>query len=176
MARGGQSIVLSLTGNGTAGRPAGEGGLRGIGTAGLGMRVAGIGARGELTYGAVTATAPAWERFAVGGARTALVDGALLSQRVPLPAARFGVVRGDEVMVARLSGEVGGLTPYVVGARSGAGVRGWYRVAGAEVSFETPSFNVLRIPALRVLSGIGYPLDSPDRRRLQFYGTITYRP
>jgi len=112
-----------------------------------------------------------------GGAREPLFDEAILSQRVPLPAARFGVVRGTELRMFRVSTDLGLLTPYLAGVGSGGGWGdGWYRVAGAEAAFDTPPLNVLRIPSVRLMAGAGYPLDAPDRHRLRIYGTVSYRP
>jgi hypothetical protein len=172
--RGGQALSLAALVDASAGRTQGQGWARGIAIGSAGVRTLGLNARAQVTYGRVTADAPAWERFIAGGARPQLVDDALLSQRIPLPAARFGVVRGDQIVSVRLSTQLGLLTPYLVGVRADGGDP--YRVAGAEASFETTALNVLRIPALRILAGAGYPLDAPDRHKVQVYGTISLRP
>jgi hypothetical protein len=154
----------------------GTGWTRGVGTLAVGVGFAGLNGRGEVTYGAVSADAPRWERFEVGGTRQPLFDDAILPQRLPLPAARFGVVRGREVLAYRLSTAFSGLTPYLAGAAGGGGHGAWYRVAGVEAAFETPAMNLLRIPGVRILAGLGYPLDAPDRHKPRFYGTVAYRP
>ncbi len=174
--RGAQSLSLSATVNGTAGRTEGQGWTRGVATGAAGVGMLGLNLRGQLTYGTVSASAPAWERFAVGGARPQLFDDGLLSQRFPLPAARFGVVRGRELLAYRLSTELRGLTPYLAGFSADAGHDAWYRVAGVEAALDTPPMNLLRIPAVRLVGGAGYPLDPPDRHRLRLYGAVTYRP
>jgi hypothetical protein len=176
-ARGTRSLTLSAALNGSAGRTAGEPWARGLGSVGAGVGLFGLNARGQLTYGRVSGGAPAWERFVAGGARGQLFDEAILSQRVPLPAARFGIAGGSEVRMFRVSTDLRLLTPYLAGVGSGGGWwDGWYRVAGAEAEFDTPPLNVLRIPSVRLMAGAGYPLDAPDRHRLRIYGTVSYRP
>ncbi|HVG44957.1 MAG TPA: hypothetical protein VM890_09510, partial [Longimicrobium sp.] len=174
--RGTTSIAATLRLNGSIGRTEGAGWTRGVGTLAVGVGFAGLNGRGEVTYGAVSAGAPRWERFEVGGARQPLFDDAVLPQRLPLPAARFGVVRGREVLAYRLSTQLSGVTPYLAGAAGGGGHGDWYRVAGVEAAFDSPPMNLLRIPGVRLVTGIGYPLDAPDRHKLRVYGTVAYRP
>jgi hypothetical protein len=174
--RGTTSIAAALRLNGSIGRTAGPGWTRGVGTLAVGMGFAGLNGRGEVTYGAVSTGAPRWERFEVGGARQPLFDDAILPQRLPLPAARFGVVRGREVLAYRLSTQLSGFTPYLAGAAGGGGHGAWYRVAGVEAAFDSPPMNLLRIPGVRIVAGLGYPLDAPDRHKLWAYGTVAYRP
>lgn len=176
LSRAAQSLGLSATVHGTMGWTANESWQRGVVSGAARVRLLGLNARGQGTYGAVSAHAPAWEQFAAGGARPQLFDDALFSQRYPLPAARFGVVRGRELLAWRVSTEVAGLTPYAAGVSADDGHDAWYRVAGVEVSLNTAPQNVLRIPALRLLAGAGYPLDPPDRHKLRIYGGISYRP
>jgi hypothetical protein len=174
--RGTSSISTALRLNGSIGRTEGSGWTRGVGTLAVGVGFAGLNGRGEVTYGAVSADAPRWERFEVGGARQPLFDDWVLPQRLPLPAARFGVVRGREVLAYRLGTQLSGVTPYLAGAAGGGGHGAWYRVAGVEAAFETPPMNLLRIPGVRLVAGAGYPLDAPDRHKVRLYGTVTYRP
>ncbi|HSU17783.1 hypothetical protein [Longimicrobium sp.] len=175
--RGAQALSLSAAMNGTVGRTGGESWARGLGSVAAGVGLFGLNARGQLTYGRVSGDAPAWERFVAGGARGQLFDEAILSQRIPLPAARFGIVQGREMRMFRVSTDLGLLTPYLAGVGAGGGWwDGWYRVAGAEAAFDTPPLNVLRIPSVRLMAGAGYPLDAPDRHKLRLYATIGYRP
>lgn len=174
--RGMTTLFTALTLNAAAGRTLGEPWARGVATGEAALALGGVNGRAQVTYGRVSGGAPAWERFTVGGARQPLFDDAIVAQRVALPAARFGVVRGPSVLVYRLSSTAGVLTPYFTGASEGRPGGPWYRVAGAEAAFDTPPFNLLRIPAVRVVTGAGYPLDSPDRHKLRVYGSVTYRP
>ena len=174
--RGSRSIATTLRLNGSVGRTEGSGWTRGVGTLAVGVGFAGLNGRGEVTYGAVSSGAPLWERFEVGGARQSLFDDAILPQRLPLPAARFGVVRGREVLMYRLSTQLSGFTPYLAGAAGAGGHGDWYRVAGVEAAFDSPPMNLLRIPGVRLVAGLGYPLDAPDRHKLRVYGTVAYRP
>ncbi|MFL5382667.1 MAG: hypothetical protein ACJ8GN_09165 [Longimicrobiaceae bacterium] len=174
--RGANAISTTLRLHGSVGRTGGAGWTRGVGTMGMGIRFAGLNGRGELTYGAVSAGAPRWERFEVGGAPQPLFDDAILPQRLPLPAARFGVVRGRQVLAYRVSTQLSGLTPYLAGAAGSGGHGEWHRVAGVEAAFENPAISLLGIPGVRFVAGAGYPLDAPDRHRVRVYGTVTYRP
>jgi hypothetical protein len=174
--RGIRSLAATLRLNGSAGRTEGEGWTRGVGTLAVGVGFAGLNGRGEVTYGAVTAGAPEWERFVVGGSRQPLFDDAILPQRLPLPAARFGVVRGRELLAYRLSTQLSGVTPYLAGAVGGGAHGDGYHVAGVEMAFDSPPMNLLGIPGVRLVAGAGYPLDAPDRHKVRLYGTVTYRP
>jgi hypothetical protein len=174
--RGAQSLALSAALNGTVGRSGGESWARGVGTVTAGVGALGFNARGQVTYGTVSAGAPRWEQLVAGGARQQLFDDAILSQRVPLPAARFGVARGRELLMYRVSTDIARFTPYLTGVSAGDGFASWYRVAGVETALDTPPLNVLRIPSVRLTAGAGYPLDAPDRHRLAIYGTVAYRP
>jgi hypothetical protein len=174
--RGTTSLAMTATANGSAGRTMGAGWTRGIGTAAARVRFSGLNARGVVTYGAVSSSAPAWERFVVGGGRPELFDPALTPQRVPMPLARTGVVRGRELLTWRASTDLNGVTPYLAAASADAGHRTWYRVAGVEAAFDTPPLNLLRLPAVHVVAGVGEPLTAPDRHRLRVYGGVSYRP
>ena len=174
--RGANAISTTLRLIGSVGRTEGEGWTRGVGTMAMGIRFLRMNARGEVTYGSVSADAPRWERFTVGGAPQTLFDDAILPQRLPLPAARFGVVRGRQVLAYRVSTQLSGLTPYLAGAAGSGGHGDGYRVAGVEAAFENPALNLLGIPGVRFVAGAGYPLDAPDRHRVRVYGTVTYRP
>lgn len=171
--RGTQSMSVSLRLNGAAGQTDGTAWRRGLGTIVVGMGDSGLNGRGEVTLGTLSSDAPAFETFSVGGTRQALFDDAILAQRIPLSAPRFGVVRGRELLAYRLSTQLQGFTPYVAGANAGDD---WYRVAGIEAAFEVQPWNLLRIPGVRLVTGVGYPLDEPDRHSLRVYGTVTYRP
>jgi Tol biopolymer transport system component len=176
VSRGTTSLAMTATANGSAGRTLGAGWTRGIGTAAARVRFSGLNARGAVTYGAVSSGAPAWERFVVGGGRAELFDAALTPQRVPMPLARMGVVRGRELLTWRASTDLNGVTPYVAGASGDAGHRTWYRIVGVEAAFGTPPLNLLRLPAVHVVAGVGEPLTAPDRHKLRVYGGVSYRP
>lgn len=175
-AAAGRAFSAAVAVHGAAGETEGEGWRRGIARGALRVSSGPLSVRGEATYGRVSGGAPAWERFVVGGAPQGLFDDALLSQRVSMPAARFGVLQGRELVAWRVSTALGGLTPYLWGASTDAGHDSWYRVAGVETALDFPGFNILRIPGARLLAGVGYPLDPPDEKNLEAYFTVTYRP
>jgi hypothetical protein len=172
--RGRQGIGAALALHGSAGRTGGDGWRRGLATGAVGVTMMGLNAQGQVTYGRVNDGAPEWERFAAGGIQQQLFDDAVLSQRLEMPAARFGVARGREVLLYRASTNLRGLTAYYWGARGDD--HDWYRVAGVETTATTPALNLIRLPALRLTAGVGYPLDEPDRHELNVYTSLGFRP
>ncbi|HEX2203995.1 MAG TPA: hypothetical protein VHG91_11880 [Longimicrobium sp.] len=175
-AAAGRSFSAAVALHGAVGETRGEEWRRGIARGALRVSTGPLGVRGEATYGWVSGGAPAWERFVVGGAPQGLFDDALVSQRLAMPAARFGVVQGRELVAYRVSTALANLTPYLWGASADEGHDSWYRVAGVETAFDFGGFNILRIPGARLLAGVGYPLDPPNEKNLEAYFTITYRP
>jgi hypothetical protein len=140
----------------------------------MGARLGRLNARMEVTYAEAYGDLPEWERFTVGGSLQPLFEGAVLNQRIPMPAIPFGTLRADTLTVARLSASVGGLTPYWWSAELEDGTV--YDVVGVEVETSVPGFSLLSIPRVRLLAGVGYPLDAPFRHELQTYFSLTYRP
>ncbi|HEU4455602.1 MAG TPA: hypothetical protein VFR81_21235 [Longimicrobium sp.] len=174
--RGRQSISGSLWLHGSAGRTGEDDWRRGVATGTLGVGLFGFNARGQVTYGRVNDNAPRWERFTAGGIAQPLFDRAILSQRLPMPAARFGVVEGSELLQYRASTGIGGLTAYYWGATADPDRESWYRVAGVETTQTVESIGIIGLPAFRFTAGVGYPLDAPDRHELNVYTSITFRP
>jgi hypothetical protein len=174
--RGRQSLSALAGAHLSAGRTIGEDWRRAVGTAALGVASGPLNVRGDVSYGVVTADAPQWERFTAGGNPQMLFTETILPQRFSRPGARFGVVEGTEMLTWRVSGQVLGVTPYYWAATGDAGEGSWYRMAGAEVSVSTEALNLVRIPAMRVVSGIAYPLTEPFEHELRFYTSITLRP
>ena len=176
--RGRQSLSASLWLHGAAGRTTGGSWTRGVGTFALGLGMGRLALRGDVTYGRVGDGAPRWERFVAGGVPQSLFDDALLSQRIPRPGVRFGVRQGTELLAVRAGAPMGGLTPYVWAVTTDPWGDGdaWYRVAGVETSLSTDALNLVRIPGIRLLVGLTYPLDEPFRHEIAGYATLSYRP
>jgi hypothetical protein len=174
--RGRQSISGSLSLHGSVGRTGDAEWRRGVATGVLGVGLFGFNARGQVTYGRVNDDAPRWERFTAGGVAQTLFDRAILSQRLPMPAARFGVVEGSELLSYRASTGIFGLTAYYWGATADPDREEWYRVAGVETTQTVDAVSIIGIPAFRFTAGVGYPLDAPDRHELNVYTAITFRP
>jgi hypothetical protein len=164
--------------HGSAGRTSAEDWRRGMAGLSLGFRDDEQGITGSLRYGATAADAPLYERFSLGGARPPLMDEALMTQRVEMPALPFGVAGGHRVVVYRGTLASAGLEPYYWGASvdAGEGFERWHRVVGLEMDVALPAFPFLRTPAIDVRAGVGYSLDEPFRKKTQLYSTVVYRP
>ena len=133
--------------------------------------------RGSVAYGAVSREAPAWERFTVGGVRSPLVDAALLSQRVALPAAPVGVRSGRELYAYRVALSRGGLVqPYLAGVSTRGGFADAFRSLGVDVGGSLGDTPVLSLPGVRAQAGVAYMLDEPFRKKTRGYLSIEYRP
>jgi hypothetical protein len=171
--RAGRVVTANLRLNAAAGSTAETGWARGVGSAGLGFGMGMLNLRADGSYGRVSGGAPAFEAMTAGGSPSPLMDDAALAQRIPMPAAPFGVAGGRELATWRLSTRVRGLTPYLWGAASD-GLR--YRVAGVEGEISTGFSNVLGFPGARLTAGLGVPLDEPGRHSPQAYLSVTYRP
>jgi hypothetical protein len=127
--------------------------------------------RADGSYGRVSGGAPAFESLAAGGSANPLIDGAALAQRIPMPAAPFGVVAGRGLATWRLSTRVAGVTPYLGGAAGGGS---HYRVAGVEGELASGFSNVAGMPGMRFTAGLGVPLDEPGRHEPRAYFSVTY--
>ena len=175
--RGRQSLGASLFLHASGGETLGEAWRRGVGSLALGLGVGPLNVRGDVTYGQTNDGAPAWERFTAGGNPQPLLDRAVLSQRIARPGARFGVVEGSELLAWQVSTRLAGVTPYYWAATGNpSSEEAWYRVAGAEVDLTTPALNLLRLPGVRFVAGVAYPLDEPFEKELTGYFSVTYRP
>jgi hypothetical protein len=172
--RGATSTSLSL--HGATGSTAGQRWSRGRATLVLAAAGGGLSLRGQATYGMVSAAAPEWERFAVGGSESGLLDGVLLSQRIAMPGIPLATLTGSRVLVVRGSTRVAGLAPYYWAAATDGGFDRWHRVIGIETDTDLPSATLLSVPALRFRAGLAYSLDAPWRHRTGLYAQVVYRP
>jgi hypothetical protein len=173
--RGTRVAMLAVGGHVTGGRALDSGFVRTVGTAALSLRAGGAALRAEYLRGAVGRYAPAFERFAVGGAESPLVDAALLSQRIPMPALPTGTVAGRTIETVRVTLPSVVATPYAWAARA-PGAGDWHRLLGAEASLATLGIPFARVPGARVVGGAAYSLDEPLRRRWSGYLSVTLRP
>ncbi|HKO14852.1 MAG TPA: hypothetical protein VJU87_01380, partial [Gemmatimonadaceae bacterium] len=133
----------------------------------------------EATYGRVSASAPVFERFAVGGPASSLVDPSLLSQRVVMPALPAGVATGERLLAYRMAAPMGAFSPFYWGAsvRDGSGrFARWHRVAGLEASFQISPLFVIGTPGARARIGIARSLDAPFARRTRGYAALVLTP
>lgn len=175
---GGRVLAGSLSLLGSAGSTVGEGWWRGLGTAAAAAGLGPLTLQGTATYGRTNAGDGSWERFDVGGAAPGLVDPAVLSQRIAMPALPTGTLYGGEALVLRASatGRLLLVTPYFWAARSDGRDDDWHRVLGAERTLDFAAVPYLNLPNSRVLFGLAYSLDRPYRDELRGYFTVVYRP
>jgi hypothetical protein len=159
-----------------AGRTGNEDWARGMATAAFGAGLGGLGMRAEATLGRVSRGAPRWERFALGGSRATLVDEAVLSQRLAMPALRWGALEGEDLLTYRLSTSLGALTPYFWGGTTDPAWDRWLRVAGVELSTGFPGLRAAAIPGARLLAGVAYGLDGRYENDLTAYFSVSFIP
>ncbi|MDQ8147568.1 MAG: hypothetical protein P3A58_06660 [Gemmatimonadota bacterium] len=172
--RGRVRIAPSVSADLAAGRTDGtawrraqvQGGLRVGGWAGGGLEL-------SAQYGQVTADAPGYERFALGGAVSPYVDPLLLQGRWEAPGQAFGALTGTRAFRARVS--LAGA--FVQVDHAGIGEIGpGRRLVGFETLIATPAVPAARFPAFRAKAGIAMPLDGPRRRDAVFYTTLVLTP
>ncbi len=140
------------------------------------------------TYGRTNESAPTFERFALGGGASPLLDGSILSQRVSMPALPTGVSVGSSAFTYRIA------LGFPSSLSAGTGLAGsiywwggsttsddstfrvWHRVIGAEWTGGTGAVPFLGTPAARGTIGVGESLDAPLRHRMRGYVTLVLDP
>jgi hypothetical protein len=171
-----QSLSLSAS----TGRTAGEdwtrwlaSGTLGVGSGGTGLLVSGtMGGTGGAA-GAIGSP----EAFQVGGTESLLLDPAILSQRVAMPALGPGFLRGTRVRTAsaELRSQVLGRLFFWAGDVGGEQA-GWFRVAGAETAETAPAMPFIRLPSATFRFGSAYLLDEPYRGAWRWWVVLGWRP
>ncbi len=137
---------------------------------------AGVGLDLQAMAGQLTAGAPTYERFAIGGAESPYVDPLFLQGRWAAPGQGFGVLSGTSAFRARAA-LTGPIAPFVQVDRVGSGGAGQERrLVGFESAVNTPALSVARFPATRSKFGIAMPLDGPHAKQPVFYTTIVLTP
>ncbi len=136
----------------------------------------GLGARVDASVGLVGASAPAYEQFALGGMRSPLFDGTLMSQRFGMPALPVGIGRGRVAATYRAA--ITGLIvePFIWSGAAGDRISRWQRVAGAQSDIVLGPFPFVRLPAVRITGGAGYSFDDPFRHHTRAWASIALRP
>jgi len=162
--------------NGFAGNTSGRSWARGTATASFGAGWGTLGVRAEATLGRVSRDAPAWERFAVGGMESLLADPAVLSQRVAVPALRWGALQGTDLLTYRVSTTFGAVTPYFWGGTTDPTWDSWVRLVGVELSSALPGLRAAAFPGWRVIAGVSYGLDGVQENALTGYYGISFTP
>ncbi len=136
----------------------------------------GVGLALQAMVGQVSADAPAYEHFVLGGAESPYVDPLLLQGRWAAPGQAFGALSGTRAFRARAA-LTGPVAPFVQIDRVGSGGAGQERrLVGLESAVNTPALAPARFPAMRSTFGIAMPLDGPRAKQAVFYTTIVLTP
>lgn len=124
----------------------------------------------EAAWGRLWGDIDPFERFAVGGTHSPVVDDDVLQQRIAMPALPTATLTGDRVLVARAGTVLAGLAPFYWVARTDSTLsltRGWHRVYGVEWALASPPFPALALPGARLRFGAARSLDAPFARKIR---------
>ncbi len=130
----------------------------------------------DALYGALSTSAPQFERFALGGLAPPLMDSSILTQRVSMPVLPVAVATGSEIETIRVSlpGPIWRPYYWIGSANDQSG--SWSQVIGIEAGWHTDGVWIVRVPGATLLGGIGYSLTGPARHHVQGYMSVAYRP
>ena len=174
--RGEYRADLSLALHGSGGALAQRRFARAIGTLTADVATPLGGGRIDATVGGNDGGGGTFEEFAIGGWPSPLVDGPVLSQRIPMPSLPAGFALGTHVKMLRASTALGPVRPFYWVATTRENFTEWKRVAGVDADYSLASFPAFAIPAIGVRAGAAYSWDDPFRHRVGVYLGITYRP
>ena len=174
--RGGYRADLSLGVHASRGATDGLGWARAIGSLTADVTTPFGGGRLDATVAGSDGGGGTFERFAIGGMATPLVDAPVLSQRIVMPALPVGFALGTHVKTLRASTALGPLRPFYWVGTTRENVTGWARVAGVDAEYTVPSFPAFAIPVIGIRAGAAYSWDEPFRHRVGVYAGVTYRP
>jgi hypothetical protein len=166
----------------TFGAVASRGGTNGLGWArAIGSLAADVatpfgGGRLDVLHGGSDGGGAAFERFAIGGWPTPLVDGPVLSQRIAMPALPTGFLMGTHFTTLRASTSFGPVRPFYWIGTTQENLTGWARVAGLDFDYTAAALPAFAIPNVNVRAGAAYSWDDPFRHRVGIYAGVTYRP
>ncbi len=174
------TVSETLGGSALAGRSFDQSFNRGIATASIATSgPAVLPLRASATYGASGSTTVLFERFALGGSVSPLINGDELSQRFAMPVLPTGTSIGSSALTYRLSLNTEPLAVYWwAGSTAGNDNRFdiWHRVIGVEWTDAIAAVPVIGTPAARGQIGIGESLDAPFRHRVRAYVGMVIDP
>jgi hypothetical protein len=174
--RGAYRLDLSGTVHASRGATASLGFARAIGTVTADVATPFGGGRIDATLGGSDGGGGVFERFAIGGWPSPLVDVPVLSQRIPMPALPVGFALGTHVKMLRASTALGPFRPFYWIATTRENFTGWSRVAGVDADYVIPAFPAFVLPAVGLRAGAAYSWDEPFRHRVGIYAGVTYKP
>jgi len=162
--------------HGSRGANGGLGFARGIGTVTADVSTPFGGARIDATLAGSDGGGGSYERYAIGGWPSPLVDAQVLSQRISMPALPTGFAIGTHATVLRASTALGPVRPFYWVATTRENWTGWKRVAGVDADYSFAAFPAFAMPAIGVKAGAAYSWDAPYEHRVGVYLGVTYRP
>ncbi|MGH7668766.1 MAG: hypothetical protein ACRENQ_04670 [Gemmatimonadaceae bacterium] len=136
------------------------------------------------TWGRMSGSSLAFERFAAGGMPSPLVDPSLTEARYAVPGLPNGAVlpadpgTTSSLFAYRLSIPMGMLSPSyeAVSVSSGASPDGWHRVAGLQLALVGGTIPAAYLPGFKLLIGVSRSFDAPFRRRMTVYSEVRVIP
>ena len=174
--RGGYRTDVSLGVHASRGATDGLGWARATGTLGLDVSTPFGGGRLDGLLGGSDRGGGVFERFAIGGWPSPLVDAPALSQRIAMPALPAAFAVGTKVKTIRASTTLGPLRPYYWLGSTAIGMTGWSRVAGVDADYTFDAVPALAVPAVTLRAGAAYSWDAPFRHRVGVHLGVSYRP
>ena len=172
-----ESVGTNVTTGSTLGSTFNRGSISG--GIGLGGERAPIPFSASATYGRMSDDAPLFERFALGGGPSLVLDRVLLAQRWSMPVLPAETLVGTSALAYRVNVAFSPLVGYWwAGAvtETGDAFRDWHRVVGVEWSQSVPAIVPAGTPAARGQVGIGESLDAPFRRKIRAYVSLVINP
>ncbi len=168
-----QSLIL----HGSVGRTGDLDWLRWRATGSLGVGKLGRSLRLFGTLAGTDAPVRSFEGLVVGGTEPPLLDPALISQRLAMPALEPDAILGDRVWTVRAELAAGlPVTPFFWAGDAMDDGREWYRVAGIEVAETIAGIPYVRLPHVRFRLGLARTLSDPVRNAWRAWVTLGYRP
>jgi hypothetical protein len=174
--RAGYRTDVTLGATASRGGTGGLGWARAIGSLSTDVATPYGGAQLDVMHGGSDGGGGTFERFAIGGWPTPLVDAPVLSQRIAMPALPSAFMIGTHFTTLRASTSFGVVRPFYWIGTTRQNLTGWARVAGVDVDYLTAAFPAFAIPAVSIRAGAAYSWDEPFSHRVGIYAGVTYRP
>ncbi|TVR58858.1 MAG: hypothetical protein EA422_15585, partial [Gemmatimonadales bacterium] len=173
--RGGVRLTPALDLHVAGGETDGETWSRLITRTGLLMGLGPFSVTGDAVYGRLDGPA-GFERFRIGGGEVGLVDSAVLSQVIPVPAAPPGLLAGERLAMGRVALGSAGPTPFFQAISLDPRRSEWWRMVGVEQRLTLPATPQLALPGLELTLGVAHTLDEPFRNRTRGWVGLNVRP
>ena len=176
LSRGDVLLFGSAGGTGTLGTTDGTSWQRLLVRGALAAGIDGWTLRYRAMYGLVNHDAPLFEYMVAGGTPSPLLDSALLTQRVAVPALPIGVAGGNQLLDQRIEGDVGPVTLYYERLSALTAGDDNHDVYGAEIQHTFRRVPFVDMPSVWLMAGTGYSISAPFKYKLRGYAGIRYTP